>query len=318
MLLPRQLGGETVKVLDFGLAKMLDSARNAQDITPTAAGTIVGTLAYMAPEQFTGHASPRSDIYAVGTLLYAMLVGNVPFRGDNLVDYVNLHRFASAPPFPEHLDVAPEIEQVVLEALEKCPEDRHPSALAMHEALRLVRDTATDTIDVSNDDVVTVTPLSQQVPHMLRQTVLELPRWKRPAAELPLEAAAAETPLAELSVGVDIVEHAAPPPAEAAVSAELPPTWVIAPVTAIDPEIDDALTLSDTGRDAVRMRRWGRILLAAALVLLITIAWRVGLGWCNPPKEARQVKNQAGERAGRGVGRSDHHQHRMLFCRPSR
>ena len=269
MLVPRQFGGEMVKVLDFGLAKMLDAAYGAQDVATPQPGAIVGTLAYMAPELFAGQASPQSDLYALGTLLYVMLVGKTPFHGNDLVDYFNLHRFASAPPFPIELDIAPELEQVVRQALEKCPTDRHQSAVAMHEALRLARQTATDTIDVSVDDVLTATPVSLQVPDSVGKTALDMPQFETPPQDV-VEQTAREMPRVETPLQVAA------------------PVWL---PTMGDPESSDSATLPDLSEGKTRAWPWPRMLLGATVVVLIIIAgWRIGFAATQPPNEAPTVQ----------------------------
>ena len=319
MVTPRPLGGETVKVLDFGLAKMLDSKWSAQAITAPDSRAILGTLAYMAPEQFIGQVSPRSDIYAMGTLLYGMLVGKVPFRGDSILDYLNLHRFAPAPPFPKHLGIAPEIEQVVLRALEKCPEDRHQSAYAMHQALCLARHTATDTVDVSIDDVMTVTPTPQEILHEVRQTVLDMPRWTPPSelgvAESIPALMSTETSLAEPSVDGGLLEETHTSAVETFVSAALPSISGTDPLDAANFRTEEVFVLSEVERSALGAGWWSRILLGATMLMLITIGWRISVGWGDPLEEARPTISQTEARARGGQVRVGRDEHRMLVYR---
>ncbi len=117
-------GGGNVKVLDFGVAAVLGT-----DVTRlTETGRMVGSRDYMAPEQFLGVAvSPRSDLYALGCLLYEMLAGTKLFDGDSDPALQHVHN----PPTPLRAlrpDVSEPIERLVLELLEKAPEDRPPSA----------------------------------------------------------------------------------------------------------------------------------------------------------------------------------------------
>src|SRR5204863_1168300 len=81
--------GGTVKVLDFGLAKILESADLHRDHPPTfqtSIGSLLGTAPYMAPEQLFGRVvDARTDLFALGVVLYQMATGEVPFSGRNIV-----------------------------------------------------------------------------------------------------------------------------------------------------------------------------------------------------------------------------------------
>ena len=123
-------GREVVKVLDFGLAKLVSSEVSAQ---VTRTGVVIGTPAYMSPELATGRdADERVDLYALGCILYEMLSGVVPFAGKTLHETLAMH--ASHPPSPL-ADVPPWLEAVVYRLMEKSPADRFASAAATLEAL---------------------------------------------------------------------------------------------------------------------------------------------------------------------------------------
>src|SRR5438270_1175779 len=109
---------------DFGLAK----AKMEGD-SLTHAGTMVGTPEYMAPEQSNGINDHRSDIYSLGIILYQMLTGQVPFGGETPVA-VTLKHLQSAPPPPSQFNstITQAIEQVILKALAKAPEERYQQA----------------------------------------------------------------------------------------------------------------------------------------------------------------------------------------------
>jgi len=115
---------------DFGIAKMLAGTTKL-----TATGNILGTPAYMAPEQWRGElVDARTDIYSLGIMLYEMVLGQLPFSGDTPYTLMYKH-FNDAPP-PPHLanpDLAPDVEAVILRALAKNPDDRYQSAEAMAE-----------------------------------------------------------------------------------------------------------------------------------------------------------------------------------------
>ena len=129
-------GAATVKVLDFGVAKVV--GLNSEDQL-TRSGTILGTPEFMAPEQATGKgADHRSDLYAVACVAYAMLCGRPPFVDNWPMRIVMKQAFE--PPVPPsrlrpELARAPEIDRVMARALEKNPEDRYQSAGEMRAAL---------------------------------------------------------------------------------------------------------------------------------------------------------------------------------------
>jgi serine/threonine-protein kinase len=120
----------TLKVMDFGIARVLGSERR------TRVGSIVGTLAYMAPEQIQGlDTDQRADLYSVGIMLYEMLVGHVPFKADT--DWALMQaQIGQQPQMPrEDIDLPEVLESAVLRALEKSPERRFQNAFEFHSAL---------------------------------------------------------------------------------------------------------------------------------------------------------------------------------------
>jgi eukaryotic-like serine/threonine-protein kinase len=121
-----------VKVADFGLARALAESRATQ------AGVVLGTAAYLAPEQVEGRPTDhRADIYALGCMLFEMLTGRPPFTGDNPV-VVAYRRVAQDVPKPSAVapDVSRQLDDVVAKASARKPEDRYGSAAQMAMALR--------------------------------------------------------------------------------------------------------------------------------------------------------------------------------------
>lgn len=117
---------------DFGIARLLERESGL-----TEAGSFVGTPEYMAPELFENQASQSSDIYALGIVLFFMLTGKPPFTGPNPLAIVHKQLYES-PTSPSQLNpaISPEVEQVVLCALEKDPRRRFQSAQAFASAYR--------------------------------------------------------------------------------------------------------------------------------------------------------------------------------------
>lgn len=125
-----------VKIIDFGIAKA------ESDPNLTIDGSSCGTPTYMAPEQF--NPTDRTDyvpadIYAVGTMLYYLLTGKLPFTGDNAFALRDAKLFSDPPPPREiNSDIPESLQKIVLKALQKNPEDRYGSAREMRGAIQKI------------------------------------------------------------------------------------------------------------------------------------------------------------------------------------
>jgi serine/threonine protein kinase/Tfp pilus assembly protein PilF len=132
MLVADENGEETIRILDFGIAKVLDATLGTNT-------QVAGTYYYTSPEQLTKGAAidRRADIYSLGIVLYQMLTGEKPFDADSMPEMIKLHCEASPRPLREvNPEIPQAIEDVVLKALAKKPSDRYQSATELARAFR--------------------------------------------------------------------------------------------------------------------------------------------------------------------------------------
>jgi eukaryotic-like serine/threonine-protein kinase len=129
--------GERVRILDFGLARLRGNV--GRDATQT--NVVVGTPNYMAPEQTVpgGTIDARTDIYAVGVVLFEMIAGERPFRAEDTMQLLGMHRAAPIPKLadrmPADVDLPDGLQELVEKAMAKSPKDRHQSAIELANAL---------------------------------------------------------------------------------------------------------------------------------------------------------------------------------------
>ena len=161
------MSGTHAIVADFGIAKALSDA-GGTGVTQT--GTSIGTPAYMSPEQAAGLSDldGRSDIYALGCMLYEMLVGQVPFTGPTPQAIMARHTMDQIPPPSIMRDsVMPELEDVIFCAMAKSPADRFRTAQEMIDALTA--------IETGGAPKLRTTRATRRI----TQPVIEQSKWKR-------------------------------------------------------------------------------------------------------------------------------------------
>jgi serine/threonine-protein kinase len=132
------------KLLDFGLARFVDSERWGKHHTVTEEGAVLGTPAYMAPEQgYGGRADARSDVYSAGVVLFELLAARAPFAYTDRTQLIRAH-LAEPPPklgdVRRDLDVQPALEALLARALAKKPEARFDDAGLLLRAMQDVPD----------------------------------------------------------------------------------------------------------------------------------------------------------------------------------
>jgi serine/threonine protein kinase len=125
-------GNDYVKIVDFGIAKILPSAgETMKQLTQT--GELIGSPYYMSPEQCRGEElDARSDIYSLGCVMYEVLSGKTPFDGSNPVKIILQHLNGLPKPFDSFLSVGADLEEVIMTCLRKSPSDRYQS---VHEIM---------------------------------------------------------------------------------------------------------------------------------------------------------------------------------------
>ena len=189
-----------LKLSDFGVARLFGNVRL------TADGGLLGTAEYMSPEQADGRpATQRSDLYSLGSVLYALLTGRAPFRAKTIPEMLNLQRYADPEPLERLVPHLPrELVAIVAALLEKDPERRVPTALVLQRRLEALQASS-----ARGDDLRVVVPLIAP----------GTPSQSMPATQENSDAsrAVAESPTA--LVDPPPAERAAPRHASAAVAA---------------------------------------------------------------------------------------------------
>ncbi|MSP60192.1 MAG: hypothetical protein EXR72_07585 [Myxococcales bacterium] len=220
----------TVKLLDFGLAKLVNP-QAGKDSVLTRAGTPLGTPGYMSPEQCRGVAEvdARSDIYSVGVMLFLAFAARLPFVGESYIDVITQHLMAEPPSLAAIAGMPPGLVALIERALAKRADDRWQSAAELREALL-----SCDTMEWI-PSVATAVPVEKLGPRALTRPMPVPPRTAR-------------APSAAVSVPVSVPVSVAAPAATASPCAAPLQDGVLLGDLTIQPEREGStLTLSFQG-----------------------------------------------------------------------
>ena len=222
---------EIVKVLDFGIAKMIrDDDEQPMGVVETQAGTVFGTPRYMSPEQAQGKPlDARTDLYSLGVIVYQMLTGRPPFTDNDAVVVMARH-IKSTPKRPNEVNpeanIPRELEDVVMRALSKDPDERQASADIFAGELLAALEAQGATTSGVRASITNAAGI--RVPDSMRPPPMSLPPPARrtTVAGIPVALVAAAVPVIVLvaAAGVYLGMRSGKPPAEAPVATAAPLT----------------------------------------------------------------------------------------------
>jgi eukaryotic-like serine/threonine-protein kinase len=214
VMISEEIGhGQRVRILDFGLARLQGNV--GRDATQT--NMVVGTPNYMAPEQTVpgGSVDGRTDLYAVGVVLYEMITGHRPFQAEDTLQLLGMHRAA---PIPRITDNAPKgvelpkgTQELIDRAMAKSPEQRYQSAIDFAEAIDEVLQGKLDPTmqDITLEKADVPVPRKKQHTGALASTVLNIDSSSLAREESTMKRAAARFPTALFALLVVIGAGAA-------------------------------------------------------------------------------------------------------------
>jgi beta-lactam-binding protein with PASTA domain/serine/threonine protein kinase len=185
-----------IRVADFGLARAIVDT----DSTALTRGVLIGTVAYLAPEQVEkGQADERSDIYSAGILLFEMLTGKVPFSGDSPIAVAFQHVHANMPvPSEVRPELSKLLDVIYSKATDRNPDARYQTAEEFLTAVRKVRDIIEGKADAREFTATTNAPV-------VAPTV-SVPELTNPTTEIPFERPAPTTPISSDERVTEIID----------------------------------------------------------------------------------------------------------------
>jgi eukaryotic-like serine/threonine-protein kinase len=269
MLVDPDTPKERIKVMDFGLAKLIDDGE-LQRVTDTSVDFAVGTPAYICPEQVRGEAMDhRGDLYSVGVMAFELLAGRVPFKGNSGMDVLLAHATEDPPTFAAlgmGSWVPKSVEGVIRKCLAKDPDDRQQSAKELGDefadALRVAQEVSESKMRLkalpvdtspSGEEVFALTPVPGEPPRGMSSGVAAVPASRSPAGT------ASGTRLALAEPGTPLlVSAAAPDPAAVAglpfrMEAWMPESIALMKLKGYVQDCDGAVLESSPGLVRVRM-----------------------------------------------------------------
>ncbi len=248
--------GGHVTVLDFGIAQLTTA-----DATLTAPASVIGSAAYMSPEQASGaRVGPASDLYSLGCLVMAMLTGQPPYPGDNAVSVVAMQVNGTPPALADRVTVPQQLDDLVSSLLDKDP-DRRPDATATLAALRQV---------AQQPDLATVGPAPAATALLPSPQPTRLAPVVGPSQTSVMPASAALAPAPEQPHSPTVQAPAGSPPPAAQPSA---------PAGYSPPAASDKPPPPSRPR---RKRRVGPVIAAVLVLALAGLAFAVGSGRIGP------------------------------------
>ena len=253
---------DVVKVCDFGIAKINEvddeKAGPRRGAKLTTQGVVVGTPEYMSPEQAKGEKlDARSDLYAMGVILYQLIVGRVPFEADTPLATVLKHVTDPPPPPSLHYPgVDKSLERIAMRALAKAREERYQSAREMRADLKASLDEVPATVPAAPET-------APMLPRVTDGSITHAPTIQQAVAPAPTAptAAPATTP----------VTRSAPPPAVTAPAVVAPAATSAPPPPMLSPSSSKVTPLGTETSPAARKRQRWQIVAAVAVAVVLAL-----------------------------------------------